>query len=55
MLSLVTTKEFCHTRALSQMGVQMITIPQLVAQALGSFLTSDTKSRFGSSHARNIG
>ena len=34
------------------MGVQMITIPELVAQALGSFLTSDTKSRFGSSHAR---
>src|SRR6516165_3864627 len=30
----------------------MITIPELVAQALGSFLTSDTKSRFGSSHAR---
>src|SRR6202789_3316270 len=34
------------------MGVQMITIPELVAHALGSFLTSDTKSRFGSSHAR---
>ena len=30
----------------------MITIPELVAQALGSFLTSDTKNRFGSSHAR---
>src|ERR1700722_358047 len=48
----VATKEFCHTTTLSQMGVQMITIPELVAQALGSFLTSDTKSRFGSSHAR---
>ena len=46
------TKEFCHTTALSHMGVQMITIPELVAQALGSFLTSDTESRFGSSHAR---
>ena len=34
------------------MGVQMITIPELVAHALGSFLTSDTKSRFGASHAR---
>jgi hypothetical protein len=34
------------------MGVQMITIPELVAQALGSFLTSETKSRFGSSDAR---
>jgi hypothetical protein len=45
------TKAFCHTTTLSQMGVQMITIPELVAQALGSFLTSDTKSRFGSSHA----
>jgi hypothetical protein len=42
----------CHTTALSQMGVQMITIPELVAQALGSFLTSETKSRFGSSDAR---
>ena len=30
----------------------MITIPELVAQALGSFLTSDTKNRFGSSDAR---
>jgi hypothetical protein len=30
----------------------MITIPELVAQALGSFLTSETKVRFGSSHAR---
>src|SRR5215813_8688865 len=34
------------------MGVHMITIPELVAQALASFLTSDTKSRFGSSDAR---
>ena len=44
---------FCHasTAVLGQMGVQMITIPELVAQALGSFLTSETKSRFGSSHA----
>src|SRR5271156_7076796 len=30
----------------------MITIPELVADALGSFLTSDTRSRFGASHAR---
>jgi hypothetical protein len=30
----------------------MITIPEVVAQALGSFLTSDTKNRFGASHAR---
>src|SRR5256885_1090639 len=29
----------------------MITIPELVAQALGSFLTAETKGRFGSSHA----
>jgi hypothetical protein len=48
----VATKEFCHTTTLSKMGVQMITIPELVAHALGSFLTSDTKSRFGASHAR---
>ena len=43
--------DFCCTTALGQMGVQMITIPELVAQALGSFLTSETKSRFGTSHA----
>ncbi len=30
----------------------MITIPELVAQALGAFLASDTRSRFGSSQAR---
>jgi hypothetical protein len=29
----------------------MITIPELVAHALGSFLTAETKSRFGSSQA----
>jgi hypothetical protein len=29
----------------------MITIPQLVAQALGSFLSAETRSRFGASHA----
>ena len=36
-------------------GVQvrcMITLPELAAQDLGSFLASDTKDRFGSSHAR---
>ena len=48
----VATKEFCHATALNPMGVEMITIPELVAQALGSFLTSDTRSRFGASHAR---
>ena len=30
----------------------MITLPQLGAEALGSFLASDMKDRFGSSHAR---
>jgi len=30
----------------------MITIPELVAQALGSFLTLETKGLFASSHAR---
>jgi hypothetical protein len=34
------------------MGVQMITIPELVAQALGSFLSTETTGRFGSSQAR---
>src|ERR1700721_1316119 len=49
----VVETEFCHTTTFSQMGVMMITIPELVAQALGSFLTSETKSRFGSSDARS--
>jgi hypothetical protein len=30
----------------------MITLPELAAEALGSFLASDMKNRFGSSHAR---
>src|SRR4051794_12801337 len=34
------------------MGFPMITIPELLAQALASFLTSQTKDRFGTSHAR---
>ena len=33
----------------------MITIPELVAQALGSFLTTETKGRFGSSQAGQVG
>src|SRR5215813_3079988 len=36
----------------AQIGCWMITIPELVAEALGSFLMSETKSRFGRSHAR---
>jgi hypothetical protein len=34
------------------MGVQMMTIPELVARALGSFLTLETKGLFASSYAR---
>ena len=30
----------------------MITLPELAAGALGSFLASDMKDRFGSSHTR---
>ena len=30
----------------------MITLPELAAEALGSFLASDMKDRFGSSHVR---
>src|SRR5262245_12789119 len=30
----------------------MITLPALAAEALGSFLASDVKDRFGSSHGR---
>jgi len=29
----------------------MITIPELTAHALGTFLTSEARSRFGASHA----
>jgi hypothetical protein len=32
-------------------GAEMITIPELTAQALGSFLSRETEGRFGSSHA----
>ena len=32
-------------------GAEMITIPQLTAQALGSFLAQETEGRFGSSHS----
>ena len=32
-------------------GAEMITIPQLTAQALGSFLSQETEGRFGSSHS----
>jgi hypothetical protein len=32
-------------------GGEMITIPQLTAQALGSFLLQETEGRFGSSHS----
>src|ERR1700722_7601663 len=43
---------FCRTAALGQMGVQMITMPEVGADFLALFLTSEPKSRFGSSHAR---
>src|SRR5258708_37577327 len=33
------------------MDIEMITIPELVSQSLGSFLTLQTKGMFGSSHA----
>lgn len=32
-------------------GAEMITIPQLTAQALGSFLSRETEGRFGASHS----
>jgi hypothetical protein len=35
-----------------QTGGDVITLPKLAAEALGSFLASDMKDRFGSSHAR---
>ena len=47
-----STRGLLQTAAHTEMGAQMITIPELVAQTLASFLTSDTRHRFGSSHAR---
>jgi hypothetical protein len=42
----------CHTTPRKLKWIlRMITIPELVSQALGSFLTSETKGRFGSSQA----
>ncbi len=41
-----------HHDTQAEMDIEMITIPELVSQALGSFLTSQTKGMFGSSHAR---
>jgi len=40
-----------HVRSLGSRG-QMITVPELAAEALGSFLGSEMQRTFGSSHAR---
>jgi hypothetical protein len=42
---------FCHTTAQAETVIEMITIPELVSQSLGSFLTRQTKGLFASSHA----
>ena len=52
MLSLGPGERIATPCRSAEMGVHMITIPELVAQALSSFLTSDTKNRFGSPDAR---
>ena len=52
MLLKAQQRSLSEPAAHTEMGVQMITIPELVAQTLGSFLTSETRDRFGSSHAR---
>ena len=38
-------------KATTRIGAEMITIPELTAQALGSFLSHETEGRFRSSHA----
>lgn len=38
-----------HQGAQAETGIEMITIPELVSHALGSFLTSEIKGRFGHS------
>jgi hypothetical protein len=40
-----------HHAAQVETGIEMITIPELVSQALGTFLTAETKGRFGASNA----
>jgi hypothetical protein len=47
----IPTKGFLpHHGARAETGVEMITIPELVSQGVGAFLTTETKGRFGSSH-----
>ena len=46
------TREFStHHAAQAEWNSEMITVPELVSHALGSFLTAETRDRFGSSHA----
>jgi hypothetical protein len=40
-----------HHAAQVETGIEMITIPELVSHALGTFLTAETKGRFGASYA----
>jgi hypothetical protein len=46
-----TRKFFTYHAAQAERNIEMITVPELVSQALGSFLTAETKDRFGASHA----
>ncbi len=39
------------SRCESRRDIRMITVPELVSQALGAFLTAETRDRFGASHA----
>ena len=53
--TLELTYDYCFVNIVLPTGIKaqcMITLPELAAQDLGSFLASDTKDRFGSSHAR---
>jgi hypothetical protein len=49
---MVDVQTMIDSRALRQPARSMIILPELAAEALGSFLASDIRDRFGVSHAR---
>src|SRR4051794_37725980 len=50
-LDLAATGKAASLTTSERGGCQMITIPELTAQALGSFLARETEGRFRSSHS----
>src|SRR5208283_3783664 len=50
----VAAPRSAFTRWLYRRGRSMITLPELAAEALGSFLSADMRDQFGASHARLV-